>query len=53
MRFYDPDEVVRWEPSGVFFRTEEEYEHYKGYLSIEEQQMWPQMNEDEDEEDDR
>ena len=52
MRFYDPDEGVQWQPSGVFFRTEEEYEHYRGYLSVEEQQMWP-LNEDEDEEDDR
>ncbi len=57
MRYYDPDmNGVRYEPTGVFFRTEEEYEHYKGYMEEEENviKAWPLTEEyEQDEEDDR
>ncbi len=53
MRFYDPDDVQGHgrAPVGVFFRTEEEYEHYREYLDEESlPKVWPLTEDTEDEE---
>ena len=56
MRFYDPDNVHchGQAPTGVFFRTEEEYDYYRGYLDEDTiPKVWPLTEDVEDEEDDR
>ncbi len=53
MRFYDPDNLNGGvdSPTGVFFRTEEEYEYYRGYLDEETlPKVWPLIAEDQEEE---